>query len=128
MNEKKKCEHCDGILNTSPNCQADTDDGASICAMTGKLTAPATSRIYIAMFDHYWGRGDSVEAALKEARKQGGRGKDYVVCRLPEGTDNGRVDQLGRVRWNGVDGEVEVVKRSGKCAKDVERAERAADR
>jgi len=112
-----KCEHCDGPLNTIPNCDADTDDGASICTVTGKLTAPATSRIYIAMFDHYWGRGDSIEEAVKAARKEGGRGRDYLVLQLPEGADNGRVDMMGRVIWNGVDGEAETVKASGRFKK-----------
>jgi len=72
-------------------------------------------RIYIAIFPNYWGRGTSIETAKAEARKQGARGRDYIVYLLPEGTTSVAVDFMGRVQWSGSNGDAEVVKRSGKA-------------
>ncbi len=58
-----------------------------------------TERIYVAIYPHYWGRGLSVAAALKEARRQGGSGPHYVVYRMPYGAVDPVVNEMGRMFW-----------------------------
>jgi hypothetical protein len=55
--------------------------------------------VFVAMFPHQWGKGPTPEHAIKQARKAGGRGRDYFVKRLPNGAREVWVDDSGGIRW-----------------------------
>lgn len=76
---------------------------------------PCTDR-FVCLFRHSWGRGATAEDAIQQARRNGGKGKDYIVFSIPEGGTNLAVDPLGRIWWDGPAGDLECVKRSGAFA------------
>lgn len=79
---------------------------------------PCTDR-FVCLFRYSWGRGATAEEAIKVARRNGGKGKDYGVYCVPEGGTNVVVDPMGRVWWDGPAGDLETVKLSGAFAKEV---------
>lgn len=79
----------------------------------------ADELIYVARFVNHWGVGASVDEAVRNARKVGGRGKDYYVVVLPAGAYDIRVDCMGAVHWSGPTDSATIVKASGYCAKKL---------
>ena len=71
---------------------------AHVPVTASKTPAPA---IFIAMFPNYWGRGGSIDEAIAAARKEGGKGRHYVVYEMPEGTTSAHVDDMGCLQWSG---------------------------
>ncbi len=56
---------------------------------------------YIAMVQHYWGKGLSIEEAKRQCRQAGGaRGKDCAVYKLPEGARGVHVNMMGNICWS----------------------------
>lgn len=52
----------------------------------------------------YYGKGNTVDEAKEEMKRQGGTLKAYVVFRLPEHSVNAFVDDIGQIRWMWPDG------------------------
>ena len=50
---------------------------------------------YIAICPHYWGRGSTPGAAIREMVKAGGRKKNYLVKKCPDFCENPWVDGMG---------------------------------
>ena len=61
-------------------------------------------RIFVAMAQYYWGKGPSIQEAIKQCRKPGAsgrRGKDIKVFLLPEGSKDAYVNGMGDICWSG---------------------------
>ena len=55
--------------------------------------------MFIAVYDHHWGSGESVVEARKAARAAGGRGDRWYVNQLPEHAVHPYVDDFGGINW-----------------------------
>lgn len=64
------------------------------------MSTTTTTRWYICVYPHTWGRGETPEAAQKEARKRHATGRDWYIVEMPEGVVTPYVDQMGNFRWS----------------------------
>lgn len=62
-----------------------------------------TTLSYLAIGNHSWGIGETAKEAKKNARRYEARTR-LSVYKLPEGVSRCRVDELGRVYWDGEPG------------------------
>ncbi len=68
-------------------------------------------RWYLCIYPYYWGRGKTHEEAKANARKQGGRGTNWVTYIMPEGAEDPYVDGYGYIGWKSErDGQMMVFK------------------
>lgn len=68
---------------------------------TEKKPAPA----FIAIADHYWGTGATVEEARKRMKAEGARlNQKHLVYRLPENVEKVYVNDFGAVCWTWSEG------------------------
>jgi len=67
------------------------------------MAVSAGTTYYIAVFAHTWGRGRTREEAVKTARKEGARGSEYYVKRMPPGTVDPFVNDFGSINWKWAD-------------------------
>lgn len=69
---------------------------------------------YVVMGNHYWGKGDTLDAAKARFRREGGRlSNGYLVIEFGEGSEFVGVDQLGRYHWKGNEPATTYVKPRG---------------
>jgi hypothetical protein len=65
----------------------------------GPTVASEEGRYFITMYAHTWGRGRTALESKSRARKEGGRGTEWVTYLLPEGAEEPYVDGMGMVCW-----------------------------
>ena len=63
---------------------------------------------YICMVWHYWGWGETPDAAIAKCRQSAGRGTSVakgkrLIYKLPLGAVDPWVDMLGAIRWDWAD-------------------------
>ena len=52
--------------------------------------------------NHYWGKGETLEKAKAQFRREGGRlSLGYIILDFGDDLEFKGVDQMGRVYWNG---------------------------
>jgi hypothetical protein len=59
---------------------------------------------FVAIGQHYWGKGNSAARARSNFRRQGGLlGRGYTLLEFPPGTEFKGVDMMGYVHWVGAE-------------------------
>jgi hypothetical protein len=62
---------------------------------------------FIAIADHYWGTGTTVDEARKRMKAEGARlNQKHLVYELPENVEKVYVNDFGSVCWNWTEGNV----------------------